>query len=116
MNTRVKGNEYELKCVKYLEKAGVSRIIRNYRCRSGEVDIIGYDKDTVVFFEVKYRSSSKSGFGSEAVGFSKQRKISKVAGYYLMANHLNMDTSVRFDVLSVDGDKITWYKNAFEYV
>lgn len=114
-STKDKGNAYEDECVKFLIDNNITKIRRNYSCRMGEVDIIGYDGDTLVFFEVKYRKNGTSGFAAEAVDFRKQKKISMVAANYLMVNKLTLDTSVRFDVLAVDGINIKWYKNAFEY-
>ena len=115
LNTKEKGNVYENRCVSFLLANGINNIKQNYRCRMGEVDILGTDKGTLVFFEVKYRKNSKSGYAAEAVDYRKQKKICMVAAHYLMMNRLTLDTPVRFDVLAVDGSEITWYKNAFEY-
>ena len=45
VNKRVIGDDIELECVRYLMEHGVKRIEKNYRCRLGEIDIIGYDEE-----------------------------------------------------------------------
>ena len=116
MNTRKIGAQREEQVCAYLLSAGVNIRERNFRCRQGEVDIIGYDGEYLVFFEVKYRSSSRKGSAAEAVGFAKQKKICRVSDYYLMIHQCREDTPIRFDVVAIDAEKITWIKNAFYYV
>ncbi|MCR4741178.1 MAG: YraN family protein [Lachnospiraceae bacterium] len=99
----------------YLASEGLLILERNFRCRSGEIDIIAKDKETYVFVEVKYRRSSSMGFPSEAVDRKKQATISKVADFYRVRYKLSSDTSYRFDVISIMGSEIKWYKNAFDY-
>ncbi len=82
----------------------------------GEIDIIGLEGDTCVFFEVKYRNSNRYGAPWEAVGYKKQRIICRTSDYYRMENSLPEDKPYRFDVISIRGDEIYWYKNAFEYI
>ncbi len=116
MNTRKIGAQREEQVCAYLLSAGVNIRERNFRCRQGEVDIIGYDGEYLVFFEVKYRSSSRKGSAAEAVQFAKQKKICRVSDYYRMIHQCREDTPIRFDVVAIDAEKITWIKNAFYYV
>ncbi|MCM1262496.1 MAG: YraN family protein [Butyrivibrio sp.] len=117
MNTREIGARKEEVACRYLEQNGVRIKERNFRCRSGEIDVIGYDGEYLVFFEVKYRKSgSDKGSALEAVGFFKQKKICRVADYYRMIHRCPSDMPIRFDVVAIDGDSIQWIKNAFEYV
>ena len=81
----------------------------------GEIDVIARDGEYLVFCEVKYRSDSGSGHPAEAVDYRKQRVISKCALYYIMRHGLQ-DISCRFDVVSIEGNVITLYKNAFDYM
>lgn len=116
MNTRKVGAEKEEAVCQYLQDMGVQIETRNFRCRQGEIDIIGYDGDYLVFFEVKYRSASSSkGKAIEAVGYAKQQKICRVSDYYRMLQNLPLDTQVRYDVVAVDGNHIEWIQNAFAY-
>ena len=100
-----------------LKKNGYKILVRNYKNRLGEIDIIACDKDTICFIEVKSRHSNKFGFPQEAIFASKQRKISKVALSFLKENNL-FDKKARFDVVSVmySGEKSRsdLIKNAFE--
>ena len=56
------------------------------------------------------------GSAAEAVGFAKQKKICRVSDYYRMIHQCREDTPIRFDVVAIDAEKITWIKNAFYYV
>lgn len=116
MNTREKGAQKEEQVCACLLSAGVEILERNFRVRQGEIDIIGRDGEYLVFFEVKYRAGSGHGSAAEAVGSAKQKKICQVADYYRLRHHCAEDTPIRFDVVAVDGEKIRWIKNAFDYV
>lgn len=116
MNTRAKGAEYEQVAAEYLQNRGVRVLVRNYRNRVGEIDIIGRDGEYTVFFEVKYRKSNAKGSPAEAVNFRKQKTICKVADYYRMTHGMGEFSGVRYDVVAIENDEITWYKNAFEHI
>lgn len=115
MNTRATGAQKEEQVCAYLLSQGVNIVARNFRNRQGEIDIVGYDGNYLVFFEVKYRSGKNSGSAAEAVGISKQKRICRVADYYRYLHHCAEDTPIRFDVVAVDGDSLQWIKNAFDY-
>ena len=115
MNNIQKGKNYEQKAAAYLQEQGMSLLTTNYRCRQGEVDIIGIHQDCLVFVEVKYRKDKKSGMPEEAVGVSKQRKICRVSDYFRISNRKYEQLQVRYDVAAITGEQIKWYQNAFEY-
>lgn len=116
MNKREKGAQKEDQVCARLFSEGVKIVERNFRNRQGEIDIIGYDREYLVFFEVKYRSGNSKGSAAEAVGYAKQRKICRVADYYRALHHCPEDTPIRFDVVAVDGEQVNWIKDAFDYV
>ena len=116
MNKRVVGGAAEDRVAAFLEEQGVQIIERNYRNRSGEIDIIGRHEGYLVFFEVKFRSSVRKGYPEEAVGIGKQRQICRVSDYYRCVHKLSLSTAIRYDVIAVTGGKIKWIKNAFPYV
>lgn len=116
MNLREKGAQKEQQVCAYLISEGVTIVERNFRNKQGEIDIIGYDGEYLVFFEVKYRSGTSRGNAAEAVGFAKQRKICRVADYYRMIHRCTEDTPIRFDVVAIDQGKLTWIRNAFYYM
>ncbi len=109
------GKRGEELAVHYVKERGVNIIERNYSCPFGEIDFIGMDRGTYVFFEVKYRRTKSFGVPEEAVDIRKQKKISKTADYYRMRHGLFESNPFRFDVLAITEENITWHKNAFEY-
>lgn len=113
MNTRKIGTKYETLACEYLKKGGYEIIERNFRNRQGEIDIIAKDKEYLCFIEVKYRAANGLIKGYEAVDKKKQKIIYDVAKYYLYINKLNDDIPCRFDVVNVDGNEISLFKNAF---
>ena len=113
MNKREIGKIYEDKAREYLEKNGYDIVETNFSCKIGEIDIIGKNDNYICFIEVKYRDENSLAKGFYAVNKNKQHKIYKIAQVYLMANKLSLNTACRFDVVSIDGNKITLFKNAF---
>lgn len=116
MNKRKTGSEKEAAAAEYLEQNNIRIVCRNFNSAKGEIDLIGYDGDTLVFFEVKYRSGSNFGYAAEAVDHKKQKVICRVSDYYRMINRVSDFSPCRFDVIAIDEDKISWYKNAFDYI
>jgi putative endonuclease len=116
MNTREIGAKYEAKAAEWLERQGVKIVARNFRCRSGEIDLIGNHQGYLVFIEVKYRRSAKAGDPAEAVTATKQKKICRVADNYRNYKRINDDCPVRYDVIAIYDEDITWYQNAFDHV
>lgn len=103
----------------FLTRDGYRVLDRNFSCRAGELDIIAVQDETVVFIEVKTRSSGKYGLPSDAVNRAKQQKIVKTALYYMQKNKL-LDYMCRFDVIEITFDeennhKINLIKDAFQY-
>ncbi len=113
MNKRKIGEQQETNVCKYLESQGMVVLERNFRSRIGEIDIIAKEHEYLVFIEVKYRSSSASGFPEEAVDFKKQSKIIQVAKFYLYRHGISEGKPIRFDVVAIIGNQMKWYKNAF---
>jgi putative endonuclease len=101
---------------KKIKKLGYRKIIRNFRCPLGEVDIIAKDGDTLVFLEIKTRKKGSLAYAKEAVDERKKRQLSKVALSYLKSNDLD-NVKARFDVVAIclEGDEpeIELIKNAF---
>lgn len=117
-NRRQTGTDYERAAGCYLEGLGYEILEYNYRCRSGEIDIVARDREYLVFCEVKYRSDNRKGYPLEAVDKRKQQTIFRCAVYYLTEHRL-ADAPCRFDVIGIDGvggtkeAEITHIKNAF---
>lgn len=104
--------------VEYLKRKGYIIKERNFRCKTGEIDIIAYDGSCLVFAEVKTRKSSVYGLPEEFVTIKKQQKLIKAAYYYLNGS----EPELRFDVIGIiysmrngqfEIDRINHIKNAF---
>lgn len=118
INKRQVGAEQEAFVCEWLKARGYTIVARNFRCRTGEIDIVAREGGYLVFIEVKYRSHGASGLPQEAVDLRKQRVISRVALYYLQRFGYGEATPVRFDVVAVFGEdatRVTLYQNAFDF-
>lgn len=109
------GRKSEEVAAKLLHLNGYEVIAKNYRVKSGEIDIIAKDGDYLCFIEVKARKTKGSGFPEEAVGLQKQQKIRHTALFFLYENQLPETTPVRFDVCVILGNKYKIIKNAFDF-
>lgn len=90
----------DLAC-EFLLARGYEIVARNYRCRSGEVDVIVRRGTTTVFVEVKERRGASHGHGYEAVTLGKRLRIVRAARLFAAANGL-FESPLRFDVVSID--------------
>ena len=113
MNKRRFGGEGEAEARAFLEGKGIRVLEMNFRRPTGEIDIIAKQRGTLLFVEVKRRSSLRYGRPAEAVDRAKQAHILRTALLYLQENHLQ-DVPVRFDVIEVLPDGIRHIENAFD--
>ncbi len=100
MRSRDLGREGEIAAQEFLKRRGYRILATNYRCRFGEIDIVSERDGTVVFVEVKARSSDRFGLPAEAVTRSKQVRLYRLAQEFLLRHNLE-NVPVRFDVLSL---------------
>jgi putative endonuclease len=115
---------------KFLIRKGYKILERNWRMKGGEIDIVAKDRDTMVFVEVKSRSSTEYGTGEEAITPHKKEKIINAAKACLQYKPARPyvpskqagggeDQPCRFDVISILFDKrrrvkeINHIENAF---
>lgn len=115
-NNRKTGTEQEERAAEYLESRGFRIVERNFRCAQGEIDMIGYDGEYLVFVEVKYRSSSRYDTPLAAVGSAKMKKICRVADFYRYQAGIPQEVPVRYDVVGILREEITWIPNAFPHI
>lgn len=83
-----------------LEKQGMTVLARNWRSRFGELDLVAMDGSTLVFVEVKCRSTDRLYDPALAVDYRKQQRIRRLAGAYLAVENPDYE-DCRFDVVSV---------------
>jgi putative endonuclease len=94
------GQNGEKIAVDFLQGRGYTILERNYRRRTGEIDIIAKEGEVLVFIEVKTRSGWTYGSPAAAITPRKQRQISRTAQYFLAEQDL-FNTPARFDVVTV---------------
>ncbi len=106
------GRAGEKRAVEFLKKKGFKILKTNYKTPVGEIDIIGEDDKTIVFIEVKTRTSDNYGLPSEAVDRKKQEKYYRTALFYLQREK-KTDSACRFDVIEIENGQINHIFNAF---
>ncbi len=110
------GDAAEDEALQYLQAHGLRLLVRNYRTPGrggGEIDLIMQDQDsTVVFVEVRKRTSTRHGGAAASVGRVKQRRIVFAAQFYLLK--LRTLPPCRFDVVEVTPDGLAWIQAAFD--
>lgn len=104
--------------VRELTMRGYAILDRRYRTRHGEIDIVAEHGATVVFVEVRARSTAEFGRAAETVTDQKKRKVTAMAVEYL-ARHRLTNRACRFDVVAIDDalgtqPEIVVYPNAFD--
>lgn len=87
----------------FLSGQGFQVLDRNWRCRSGEIDLVARSKDLIVFAEVKSRTGTTFGEPEESVTPRKAARIRGLASEYLAGSEVHGD--VRFDVIAVMLDR-----------
>jgi putative endonuclease len=118
-NTKAIGDDAESAALAYLQRQGLVLVQRNYRvaggphARGAEIDLILRERDgTLVFVEVRSRAAAEHGGAIASVGSGKQRRIVRAAQHYLL--RLPSLPPCRFDVVGIDGGRISWVKAAFD--
>jgi putative endonuclease len=113
---RALGTEAEERAADWYEGHGYEVLDRNWRRREGEIDLIVRQGRTVVFCEVKTRTSNRFGTGAESVLEAKQRRIRRLAARWLaeLTPAAGRDrVEVRFDVVSITADQLDVIEDAF---
>ena len=78
-----RGEDAENRAGAFLQRAGLKLVARNYRCRFGEIDLIVRDGNTLVFVEVRMRSSDRYGGAAASITAAKRAKLLRAARHYL---------------------------------
>jgi putative endonuclease len=113
MLKRLLGLDFEARAERWLVARGLRPVTRNWHCRFGEIDLVMHDGDTLVFVEVRQRSSRAFGGAAASVTPAKQKKLLAAARLYLAS--LPREPACRFDVFAWDGTAAPdWIKNAFD--
>jgi putative endonuclease len=99
---------------RFLAQRGLRVVARNYRCRGGEIDLVCREGATLVFVEVRLRTSQSFGGAAASITAAKRQRLVRAAGHYLAGRPL---PRCRFDAVLLDGldaARIEWIRDAFE--
>lgn len=103
----------EDRALAYLQRQGLAAVVRNYRCKGGEIDLIMRAADgTLVFVEVRQRRSRGFGGAAQSVTPAKQRRVLHAAAHYLAT--LDRVPPCRMDVVAMEPGRIDWLPGAFD--
>ena len=114
-NNRKKGDFGESVASRELVRKGYKILARNFRLRSGEIDIVAQKCNTIVFVEVKLRTNTQMGMPIESVNLKKQKKIIETAKKYIYVNNIT-GCDFRFDIIEIlltDSIMLRHTENAF---
>jgi putative endonuclease len=106
------GAAAETEAARLLIAAGYCIVERNFRCKAGELDIVARDGDVLVFVEVRSRADDAHGSAVEMIRHAKQRRVARVAMYYL-ATVEPVFEECRFDIVAITAGDAVLIKDAF---
>lgn len=109
---QLRGQAAEDAALAHLERHGLILIERNFRCKGGEIDLVMRQCDSLVFIEVRKRSSARYGGAAASVTTAKQARLTIAAQVYLM--RYKTPPACRFDVVAIDGEALAWLQNAID--
>lgn len=112
INTHALGMQGEQLAYEYLKEKGYKILERNYRNKTGEIDIIAKKNNRIIFVEVKQKSSLKFGYPREMITSQKIKKIRDTAIMYLQSHKL-IGNQIQFDCIEIIDKKITHIENCF---
>jgi putative endonuclease len=117
LDAQALGRTWETHAAGFLGARGIRILARGYRCRLGELDIVGTDGSALIVTEVRARGGE--GRAIDTIGFDKRRRIVNATRHFLMKNPEYFSWPIRFDVIAIDhidsGEpEIRWIKNAFD--
>ena len=117
MNNKQLGSLGERYAAKYLKQQGYKILEKNYKCKSGEIDIIASDGEELVFVEVKTRTDDPYVRGMYAVDKRKQEHILRAASCYIEETGSKLQPRMDVIELQLDSDKkvmkVNHIKSAF---
>lgn len=106
-----RGEQAESRALAYLQLQGLDLVERNYACKWGEIDLIMREAKTLVFVEVRQRSSKCFGDAAASVGSLKQARLWRTAEHYLQKHATGAVPPCRFDLFAIDGEHGEWIRD-----
>ncbi|QEZ48181.1 YraN family protein [Cupriavidus oxalaticus] len=112
-DAQARGMRAEDRALAHLRRQGLQPVVRNYRCKGGEIDLVMRAPDgTLVFVEVRQRSGRGFGGAAASVTPAKQRRVLLAAAHYLAT--LAQLPPCRFDVVALEPGRLDWLQHAFD--
>ena len=112
-----RGHAVEGRARTLLQACGLQILATNLCCRSGEIDLVAREAKTLVFIEVRHRSSPRFGGAAASVNRPKQARLIRAARYFLPALtrccFAGRTPACRFDVIAQEGADMHWIRDAF---
>jgi putative endonuclease len=114
-----RGRLWESRAAEYLEGHGLEILVRGYRCRLGEIDLVCRDDRQLVIVEVRARSGGSLCSAVDSIDVHKRRRIVQATRHLLMRNAGWQAAAIRFDVVAFDAidapqPQIRWIRDAFD--
>ena len=113
-----RGRQAERRAERYLARRGLRTLTRNYARRTGEIDLVMLDGETLVFVEVRFRGDGAWSSGLDSVDRAKQRRLTRTAALYREDRPEHGWRSARFDVVAAARGKYgiacEWTPDAFD--
>lgn len=110
-----RGKAAESQALALLERAGLTLVTRNYRCRGGELDLVMRKGNLLVIVEVRQRSRGDYGGAAASITTRKQARIIHATQMFLAQNPEHARRVVRFDAVTFEADgRPRWIKAAFD--
>jgi putative endonuclease len=111
--TTALGREAEARARRFIQEAGFKIVASNFRSPAGEIDIIAREGEVLCFVEVRSRAPTSTTHPLETITYEKRRRIERAAEVYLERME-GPRPPVRFDVVSVTGQRIELVRDAFQ--
>jgi putative endonuclease len=110
------GRDGESRAADLLQQSGLELLLRNYRCRGGELDLVARGAGVLVVAEVRMRSSTAFGGAAASITWRKQQRIVRATRHLLACRRELAHLPVRFDVLVADAPDapLLWIRGAFD--
>ncbi len=113
------GERAEQLAENYLNSKGLRTVSRNFRCRTGELDLVMEDGQQLVIVEIRYRRRAAPMGPAESITSRKRERLARAAQYFLQCHDDYGEHPLRFDVVAVSGSleqpRLQWIPAAFDY-
>ena len=109
----LRGQAAEARALRYLQQQGMQLVERNFICRYGEIDLIMREQQTLVFVEVRQRSSMQFGGAAASVTAAKQARLWRTAEVFL--RRYATPPRCRFDLIAIQGGDLSWIRHIISH-